>query len=65
MTSFIFQKKLNKSRADIVLTTLKDLVKLPLGTVCDRPLYALEIGIHFHSGLQELEDLLENDFLKS
>ena len=56
---FYISKKTEQVRADIVLTTLKDLVKLPLGTVCDRPVYALEIGMHFHSGLQELEDLLK------
>ncbi len=51
-------KKAEQVRADIVLTTLKDLVKLPFGNLRDRPLYALEIGIHFRSGLQDLEDLL-------
>ncbi len=50
--------KAEQVSADIVLTTLKDLVKLPFENLRDRPLYALEIGIHFRSGLQDLEDLL-------
>ena len=44
--------------AEIIVTTLKDLVKLPLTSVRNRPLYALEIGIQFQTGLQELEYLL-------
>ena len=44
--------------AEIIVTTLKDLVKLPLTRVRNRPLYALEIGIQFQTGLQELEYLL-------
>ena len=46
--------------AEIIVTTLKDLVKLPLASVRDRPLCALEIGIQFQTGLQELEYLLNN-----
>lgn len=45
--------------AEIVVTTLKDLVKLPAADFRGRPLCALEIGIQFQSGLQELETLLE------
>ena len=45
--------------AEIVVTTLKDLVKLPEAGFHNRPLCALEIGIHFQSGLQDLETLLE------
>ena len=41
--------------AEIIVTTLKDLVKLPLASVRDRPLCALEIGIQFQTGLQDLE----------
>ena len=44
--------------AEIIVTTLKDLVKLPLTSVRNRPLYALEIGIQFQTGLQDLEYLL-------
>jgi tetraacyldisaccharide 4'-kinase len=44
--------------AEIIVTTLKDLVKLPLASVRNRPLYALEIGIQFQTGLQDLEYLL-------
>ena len=44
--------------AEIIVTTLKDLVKLPLASVRDRPLCALEIGIQFQTGLQDLEYLL-------
>ena len=44
--------------AEIIVTTLKDLVKLPLTRVRNRPLYALEIGIQFQTGLQDLEYLL-------
>ena len=44
--------------AEIIVTTLKDLVKLPLASVRNRPLCALEIGIQFQTGLQELEYLL-------
>ena len=45
--------------AEIIVTTLKDLVKLPLASVRDRPLCALEIGIQFRTGLQDLEYLLK------
>ena len=44
--------------AEIIVTTLKDLVKLPLTSVRNRPLCALEIGIQFQTGLQDLEYLL-------
>ena len=44
--------------AEIIVTTLKDLVKLPLANVRNRPLCALEIGIQFKTGLQDLEYLL-------
>ena len=44
--------------AEIIVTTLKDLVKLPLASVRNRPLCALEIGIQFQTGLQDLEYLL-------
>ena len=45
--------------AEIIVTTLKDLVKLPLASVRNRPICALEIGIQIQSGLHELEYLLE------
>ena len=45
--------------AEIVVTTLKDLVKLPEVGFRDRPLCALEIGIQFQSGLQDLETMLK------
>ena len=45
--------------AEIIVTTLKDLVKLPEVGFHDRPVCALEIGIQFQSGLQDLETLLE------
>jgi len=44
--------------AEIIVTTLKDLVKLPLTSVRNRPLCALEIGIQFQTGLHDLEYLL-------
>ena len=44
--------------AEIIVTTLKDLVKLPLASVRNRPLCALEIGIQFQTGLHDLEYLL-------
>ena len=58
MIFIAFQKKLNPWGAEIIVTTLKDLVKLPLASVRNRPLCALEIGIQFQTGLQDLEYLL-------
>ena len=45
--------------AEIVVTTLKDLVKLPLAHAYTRPVCALEIGIQFRSGLEDLEKILQ------
>ena len=59
MTFTTFQKRLTAVGAEIVVTTLKDLVKLPVAGFRDRPLCALEIGIQFQSGLQDLETLLK------
>ena len=51
-------EKTESEGAEIIVTTLKDLVKLPLASVRNRPLCALEIGIQFQTGLQDLEYLL-------
>ena len=52
-------KEAESVEAEIIVTTLKDLVKLPLASVHNRPICALEIGIQIQSGLQDLEYLLE------
>ncbi|GIW81141.1 MAG: tetraacyldisaccharide 4'-kinase [Gemmatales bacterium] len=41
-----------------VVTTEKDLVKLPLNRLHDKPLWALRIGLHFEKGKQEFEEAL-------
>ena len=51
-------EKTESEGAEIIVTTLKDLVKLPLTSVRNRPLCALEIGIQFQTGLHDLEYLL-------
>ncbi len=52
-------EKAESVEAEIIVTTLKDLVKLPPASVHNRPICALEIGIQIQSGLQDLEYLLE------
>lgn len=47
-------------RADLALTTLKDLVKLPHETLRDAPLAALEIAIEFLAGEAELDRLVQS-----
>lgn len=46
--------------ADVVLTTLKDLVKIHRETWTGPPLYAVEIGVQFLSGQQLLEERLKS-----
>lgn len=46
-------------RADLALTTLKDLVKLPHETLRDAPLAALEIALEFLAGEAELGGLVQ------
>jgi tetraacyldisaccharide 4'-kinase len=43
----------------MVLTTQKDLVKLPIPTLGGRELWAVRIGLHFESGREELDRKLE------
>ncbi|MFM7151798.1 MAG: tetraacyldisaccharide 4'-kinase [Gemmataceae bacterium] len=43
----------------LVLTTHKDLVKLRLDSLADRPLWAVRIGLGFRSGQADMERLLE------
>ena len=52
-------EKAESVEAEIIVTTLKDLVKLPLISLHNRPICALEIGIQIQSGLQDLEYLLK------
>jgi len=52
-------EKAESAGAEIIVTTLKDLVKLPLAHVYTRPVCALEIGIQFRSGLEDLEKILQ------
>lgn len=47
------------ARADLAVTTLKDLVKLPHETLGDAPLAALEIAIEFLTGEAELDELVQ------
>lgn len=47
------------ARADLAITTLKDLVKLPHETLGDTPLAALEIAIEFLAGEAELDGLVQ------
>src|SRR5262249_21579586 len=44
----------------IVVTTRKDLVKLRLGELAGRPLWALRIALAFRTGQKELQTLLES-----
>ena len=46
------------ARAEIVLTTMKDFVKLRPETWTGPPLYAIEIGVEFLAGRELLEDRL-------
>lgn len=48
------------ARADLALTTLKDLVKLPHDMLRDTPLAALEIAIEFLAGEAELDRLVQS-----
>lgn len=48
------------AHADLAVTTLKDLVKLPHETLADRPLTALEIAIEFLTGETELDCLVQS-----
>ena len=48
------------ARADLALTTLKDLVKLPHETLRDAPLAALEIAIEFLAGEADLDRLVQS-----
>ena len=52
-------EKAESVEAEFIVTTLKDLVKLPPASVHNRPICALEIGIQIQSGLQDLEYLLK------
>ena len=52
-------EKAESAGAEIVVTTLKDLVKLPSAHTYTRPVCALEIGIQFRSGLEDLEKILQ------
>lgn len=47
-----------ETKADLVLTTHKDLVKIGLDALGRRPLWAVLVGIEFLSGQQALEDEL-------
>jgi len=48
------------ARADLALTTLKDLVKLPHETLGDTPLAALEISLEFLAGEADLDRLVQS-----
>ena len=52
-------EKAESVEAEFIVTTLKDLVKLPPASVHKRPICALEISIQIQSGLQDLEYLLK------
>jgi len=52
-------KEAESVEAEIIVTTLKDLVKLPPASVHNRPICAIEISIQIQSGLQDLEYLLK------
>lgn len=49
-------------RVDLVLTTLKDLVKIPQAAWTGPPLYAVDIGVEFLSGEELLTDRLQKLF---
>lgn len=51
--------KAEHSRAGMVLTTLKDLVKIPPTAWTGPPLYAVDIGVEFLSGEELLTDRLQ------
>lgn len=51
--------KAQVARADLVLTTLKDLVKIPPTAWTGPPLYAVDIGVEFLSGEELLTDRLQ------
>ncbi len=46
-------------RGGIILTTQKDLVKLRLAKLGDRPLWALRIGLDFQEGEEQVRQLLD------
>ncbi len=46
-------------RDGIILTTQKDLVKLRLTNLGDRPLWALRIGLAFQEGEEQIRQLLD------
>ncbi len=50
--------KAQVARTDLVLTTLKDLVKIPPTAWTGPPLYAVDIGVEFLSGEEPLTDRL-------
>ena len=52
-------EKAESVEAEFIVTTLKDLVKLPPASVHKRPICAIEISIQIQSGLQDLEYLLK------
>ena len=52
-------EKAESVEAEFIVTTLKDLVKLPPASVHNRPICAIEISIQIQSGLQDLEYLLK------
>ena len=47
-------------QATAVLCTLKDLVKLEVSQLADRPLWALEIGLQIDAGQEQLEACLQS-----
>jgi tetraacyldisaccharide 4'-kinase len=46
-------------RPDMVITTQKDAVKLPLATLADIPLLALKIEAEIMQGSEQLEEMLD------
>ena len=50
----------SQHNADIVVTTLKDLVKLEPTHIGDAELWAISIEAEFHSGLDQLEERLQS-----
>lgn len=55
----ILAKAAAELSVDIVLTTQKDLVKIPIDQWPGPPLYAIEIGVEFLSGKELVEDALQ------
>ena len=48
------------ARADLAVTTLKDLVRIPAGHCGDIPIVAVEIAMELHAGGDRLESLLSS-----